>query len=373
MSAATPLIDRPSVNAVTFFDDGEALFREKAAAIAAARERVWVETFMLAQDRTGREAVGLLADAARRGCDVVLLFDQVGSHVTNLGIFAPVEKAGGRVGIFNPLPQWRRWGRRTGPYITYRDHRKVMVVDDVGFCGGHNFSQAYMGPPPHDYYDMSVKLAGPCVADLAGVFNDSLRKATGETRPPPSPPPVPHGVQVEVRGQDARAGQHGTATAWRELLDAARERAIVVMAYFAPDEQICAPLVRAAERGVDVQFLTIGATDIPFVRWAGETAYDRLLGAGVRIFRLREPKLHAKAVAVDDVLCMVGSYDASTFERRNTAEVAVLARDPQLAAAIRGGFQRSLPRCEEITPAAWRRRSPLRRLAGTLSLRVLRV
>ncbi|HEV2130446.1 MAG TPA: hypothetical protein VGR27_05065, partial [Longimicrobiaceae bacterium] len=72
---------------MTLFDDGEALFEEKADAIRNARERVWIETFLFTRDKTGPATLDLLADAARRGCDDVLLFDQIGSHATNLGFY----------------------------------------------------------------------------------------------------------------------------------------------------------------------------------------------------------------------------------------------------------------------------------------------
>jgi cardiolipin synthase A/B len=148
-------------NRVRLFDDGTLLFQEKSDAIRSARERVWIETFLFTPDDTGRATLRLLCDAAQRGCDVVLLFDQAGSHVTNFGFYRPLVDAGGVVAIFNPLPPWRRYGRRIGSYFKHRDHRKKAVMDDVAFCGGHNFSQSYMGPPPHRFYDMTVKLQGP--------------------------------------------------------------------------------------------------------------------------------------------------------------------------------------------------------------------
>jgi cardiolipin synthase A/B len=367
------LEDQAAENRVTFFDDGEALFEAMKAAIEGAQKRVWVETFMMVPDRTGRETIQLLSDAAMRGVDVVLLFDQAGSHVTNLGFFRPLEKAGGSVAIFNPLRPWQRWGRRSGPYVRYRDHRKTMIADDVGFCGGHNFSRAYMGPPPHSYYDMSVRLEGPAVTELARVFIDSLEKAGGRRRPLPHPPAIPDGVPVQVVAQDAPHGQRDVTRAWERLMDSATESALLVMAYFAPDTPLCAPLLRAAGRGVSIDLLTVGATDFPFVRWAGETAYEQLLRAGVRIYRLQEPKLHAKAAVVDGQLCMVGSFDVNTFERRNTAEVALVTRDIHLAAGIRGGFQRSLPRCERVLLEEWVNRSRFRRGLDRASWKLLRI
>jgi phosphatidylserine/phosphatidylglycerophosphate/cardiolipin synthase-like enzyme len=78
-------------NRLTLFDEGEALFEQVAEAMRTARARLWVETFILTPDETGRATLAMMSDAARRGCDVVLLFDQLGSHVTNLGVYRPLE------------------------------------------------------------------------------------------------------------------------------------------------------------------------------------------------------------------------------------------------------------------------------------------
>ncbi len=361
-------------NRATLFDDGEALFEEKAEAVRNARERVWIETFLFTPDKTGQATLELTSEAARRGCDVVLLFDQLGSHVTSLGFHKPLVEAGGRVAIFNPLPLWRRYGRRLGSFLQYRDHRKVVIVDDVGFTGGHNFSRAYMGPPPHHFYDMSVKLEGPCVRDLASVFLDGFRAATGETRPLPArSAPLPDGVRAQVHAFDAQRGPDDLVRAYQQALDSSREDALLIFGYFVPDEPLRAPLIAAAERGVRVRLLAAGATDFPFIRWAGQHTFDRLLAAGIRIWQLQEPNLHAKSLVVDGELCMIGSFDVNKYERRNYAEVAVTVHDTALARRIEEGFCSCLERSQEITPADRKQRSLITRAVEWASYRMMRI
>jgi cardiolipin synthase A/B len=362
-------------NHVRLFDDGALLFQEKSDAISAARERVWIETFLFTPDDTGRATLRLLCDAARRGCDVVLLFDQAGSHVTNLGFYRPLVETGGVVAIFNPLPPWQRYGRRIGSYFKHRDHRKTAVMDDVAFCGGHNFSQSYMGPPPHRFYDMTVKLQGPCVRDLAALFLESLHATRpDETRPlPASPRPLEGGVPVRATGFDARRGAAPLIDDYRTILDDARDEALLIFGYFAPDADLVAPIIAAAKRGVRVKLLTAGASDLPFTRWAGQHTYHALLSAGVRIFQLQDPHLHAKSMAVDGLVCMVGSFDINTFQRRNTRESAVIVEDTRLARDIAIGFASCLQRSREITLHDRQQKWKLARAAEWLSHRALRI
>gem|GEM_PF-1225458 len=361
-------------NRATLFDSGESLFREISERIRSARERVWIETFLFMPDEVGNATIELLADAARRGCDVVLIFDQIGSHRTNFGAYKPVVEAGGRVAIFNPLPFWRRYGRRFGSFFRDRDHRKIAIIDDVGFCGGHNFSGAYMGPPPQHFYDITIRVEGPCVRDLASVLNDSFGAATGESlRLPEAPPAIEGGSPASVMGLDLTRGVDALMRAFRGAMDDARDEVTMIFAYFVPDAPLCEPIIAAAERGVRIRILTAGANDFPFVRWAAQHTFDRLLKAGIRIYQLQEPILHAKAMVIDSELCMVGSFDLNKFERRNNAEVAMMMRDGGLARGLEDCFLSCLPRSREITREDRQNTSLPARSVEWLSYRVHRI
>ena len=62
-----------------------------------------------------------------------------------------------------------------------RNHRKILVVDDVAaFCGGMNISQDYAGIEVGGtgrFRDTHAKVEGPAVLQLARVFLDSVQKA----------------------------------------------------------------------------------------------------------------------------------------------------------------------------------------------------
>src|SRR5579883_1546767 len=111
-----------SRNRATLLPGGADAFPAMLDAIAAARGEVLLESYILADDATGREFLDALAAAARRGCAVRLICDGVGSLRLPDARLAELELAGGQALVYRPLAPWRsRWG------WWRRDHRKVLV------------------------------------------------------------------------------------------------------------------------------------------------------------------------------------------------------------------------------------------------------
>src|ERR1700733_7418108 len=122
--------------------DGEALYAAYQA-IAAAKRRVWLETFIFHSDDTGRAFAELLSKRAKQGLDVRVVYVSFGSLTTVPKMFDEMRSAGVRVREFHPVEPWRC---KHGWRIFNRDHRKLLVVDDdVAVLGGQNLGDEYGG------------------------------------------------------------------------------------------------------------------------------------------------------------------------------------------------------------------------------------
>ena len=135
---APPLI---TGNQVQLLVDGPSTYEAMFAAIDKARHYVLVESFIFEEAAAGdRKLSALLAQAAKRGVSVSVLYDAVGSMTTDEAFLAGLEDAGIALCAFNPLnPLDERFSG-----VNHRDHRKIVVVDgEYAFAGGVNFSQAY--------------------------------------------------------------------------------------------------------------------------------------------------------------------------------------------------------------------------------------
>jgi len=117
---------------VTLYHETTRAFEGLLDAIRAARHHVHLEYYTFRSDDTGRRVVDLLAEKARAGVQVRLLYDSAGTLFLSTKMLRPLVQAGGMVRDFLPINPLRSWIR-----INLRNHRKITVIDGaVGFTGG---------------------------------------------------------------------------------------------------------------------------------------------------------------------------------------------------------------------------------------------
>jgi len=165
-------------NEVSLYVSGNQAYTEMWRAIAEAKERVWLEAYIFEPDYVGKTTLELLEQAALRGCDVALIFDQFGSMNLLEHHLDPLRKAGAFVVEFEPI-LWR-WPKSLRAPL-FRNHRKVLLIDEnQAFCGGMNISVDYasgaMGTGR--YRDTHAQVRGPAVSHLADVLLNSAAMTT---------------------------------------------------------------------------------------------------------------------------------------------------------------------------------------------------
>src|SRR5512135_2805869 len=182
MSAASPwarrrleraLTTRPLIyggNRIELLRSGAEFFPRLLAAVDAARESVYLETYIFELDAVGERVAAALQAAASRGVAVHLLVDGFGSQKAVPLLRERMAAAGAGFRVFRPGLWWRLERR-----LLRRLHRKMAVVDDrIAFVGGINIiddrhhpgaAGADIGPR----YDFAVACEGPLVALIAFV------------------------------------------------------------------------------------------------------------------------------------------------------------------------------------------------------------
>ena len=148
-------------NRLTLLKNGEQYFPALVEAIDAAREEIFLESYIFASDETGSLIADALARAAARGVATRLLLDGFGAKDFALRFRRMLAEAGAEVLVFrprvSPWPFWKQRGRLR------RMHRKLASIDGaVAFVGGVNVIDDIdtLDPAPARY-DYAVRIEGP--------------------------------------------------------------------------------------------------------------------------------------------------------------------------------------------------------------------
>lgn len=359
MSRILPQGGSSTGNRVRLLPEGDQAWSAMWEAIESARQRVWLETYIMEPDALGQGTLERLRDAAARGCEVLLLYDHFGSHKLGSDFLASLVRAGGQVHAFNPIWAWHRHGP-----LLMRDHRKILVVDDrIAFCGGLNASEDYAGEKLGNglFRDTHLSVEGPAVADLAGVVQSSLRAMGVRSRRVRGPiAPLAGGVVVQVLEANRLRNRSALQRTLRLTLERAVQRCAITTPYFVPPRRLRRAIARAALRGVEVRILTAGRSDVPMAALASQHVYEHFLRRGVRIFEYGHscPRvLHAKCVSIDGVYATVGSFNFDTWSWNRNLEVNVGVLDPEIALELERHFEHDLECAREVTLAQVGKRS----------------
>ena len=321
-------------NRVVMLERAAEFYDRLIADIAEAREQLWLCFYIWRNDEHGQRLVEACAAAAKRGVDVRVLVDEVGSLSTSKDLFEPLRSAGGRMcwtGMVHP--QRFRW------IIGLRNHRKIAVIDGmIGYTGGINIGSEYVhGHGTEPWHDLQIRLQGPVVRQLGQLFAEDWHFAADEMVPAPggSPEPLPAGIDGVLIAGTPDLGSGRAESSILMLMQYARKRIILTTPYFAPDIPLIVQMELAAARGVEVVLHVSNKCDMgPIIR-ISRTYYERLLRAGVTIKEYRPKSIHhTKCVLVDDRYCLLGSINLDVRSFRLNFEVGILFDDPRLTQEV---------------------------------------
>jgi cardiolipin synthase A/B len=353
--------------------NGDEIFPAFLDTIRAAERTLNVQTYVYWRGEIAHEVAGEICKRAEAGVACRVLLDALGAAKMERSLLRKMESAGVHVVLFRPLKPYAL--RR----IANRTHRRVLVADGrIGMTGGVGIAEEWTGnaEDPDHWRDSHVRIRGPVVRGLQGAFTENWLEATGEVLAGdehlPDLDPVADGGPMQLVRSSAKVGDTNVEALYYLAIASARESIELTAAYFVPRPAFTDALASAAERGVDVRILVPGPhIDKGFVRVAGRAAYERLLGAGARIYEYQPTMLHAKSMLVDRKWASVGTvnFDNRSFQLHD--EVTLCVWDERFAAKLHAQFEQDLGHADEFELEKWRRRGPLRR-AGEAASTLLR-
>lgn len=330
--------------AVKLLDTGDAYISALQRAMDVAEHHIHCEYYIWEPDSVGLRFRDLLVEAAKRGVQVRVVVDAVGSRGANAKFWEPLVAAGGEWRPFNPL----RLALGSLNFANFRTHRKIVVIDGaVGFLGGKNLHDPVSATASGKgaWRDMHTRIDGEPVRRLQRLFAENWIYAGGgfvldlenvKRYFPKAKDQAGKAVQVLASGPDD--DRYSIHHFFLVAISTARYRVWISTPYFIPDEPLEYALRVAVLRGVDVQLIVPHEGDSKVVTAASRTYCDALGEAGVRVFEYGPPMLHAKTMVVDDTMGLVGTANLDNRSFRLNFEVAAAFYDKDVIGQLAATF-----------------------------------
>ncbi|MUH37784.1 cardiolipin synthase, partial [Zobellia amurskyensis] len=297
-------------NNVEILINGEEKFKRLFKDLENAETHIHLEYFVLFDDELGSKIIDILMNKAREGIKVRLVYDDVGSKISNK-VKREMTKSGIEHYAFMPV----LFSNSTGK-LNYRDHRKIVVVDGkVGYVGGVNLAQRYDNTydNPRYWRDTHLRLQGGAVGSLQSSFLLNWNFASGNEVEieksffPKNKPETEQPVAVQIAAS-------GPDTDWANIMEAifcaissAKERIYITSPYFMPNDAILTALATAARSGLDVRVIVPYESDSWAAQYAGDSYIEYCLESGIKIYRYCKGFIHAKTMVIDSEFSTVGT------------------------------------------------------------------
>jgi cardiolipin synthase A/B len=357
-------------NRLTLLRNGAQYFPALLAALDAARDEAFLESYIYAGDATGQRVIEALERAAARGVRVHLLIDGFGARDFPAPWRKRLRAAGAQLLVFRPEMRLLRLKRSR----LRRMHRKLAAIDgEIAFVGGINIIDDYDLPgDTRPRYDYAVRIKGPLAGDVREAaarmwkrvaWASSRRRLTDLSATTTLPGFGGQRAALVVR--DGLRHRSDIEDAYLEQIDAARVEIVIACAYFFPGRRFRRALAAAAQRGVKTRLLLQGRIEYRLLHYASRALYGSLLDAGIEIHEYHASFLHAKVAVFDRRIACVGSSNIDPFSLLLAREANVFVDDAAFAAelhrglgeAMRAGAQRLPPRDWRHQPLAQRVRT----------------
>ncbi|KRM72657.1 cardiolipin synthase [Lacticaseibacillus brantae] len=351
-----------SHNQVHIYTDGEQKFAALFRDIDAAKAYIYIEYYTIYNDKLGNELQRHLMQKAKEGVEIKVLYDAWGSlgattkwwkQLTDLG--AQVETYFSSRHLFTDFR------------LNYRDHRKVVVIDDaISYMGGFNVGDQYVSRDPKFGYwrDTHLRIIGDTVQALKIRFIMDWNATVATQRQLPYHVALPEQrtswahetpVQVVASGPDSTKQQ--IKMGYAKMIASATESIWIQSPYLVPDDTVFDALVSAALAGIDVRVMIPDMPDHPFIYRATQYYANALTRAGVKVYHYQNGFLHAKTVIVDGKIASVGSANFDIRSFKLNFEIVAFMYDRKIAQQLQAIYTSDLAHSYLLTDEMIRKQS----------------
>ncbi|MDH2926755.1 cardiolipin synthase [Lonepinella koalarum] len=360
-------------NDLTLLSTTDEILTAMLADIQAAEHSCLLAFYII--EPTGRieTLLNTLLEATKRGVDVVILADAVGSSRFFRSHYPKILAAAGvRVQAMLPVGLLKSFFVRSD----LRNHRKIMIVDQkIAYTGSFNLVD-----PKHfkqhsgvgEWIDVMMRCRGVVVLELTAVFfsdfyleNDlptvdieqQLQQLAHQTVPKLNDYHTHDNALVQVVPSSPEQRDKVIYQCILAALYQAKHKIIITTPYFVPDDNLLTALINAAKRGIDITLILPKKSDSRLVHYASRAHYPALLAAGVKIALFQDGLLHAKLLSIDDDFTLFGTVNMDLRSMFLNLEISLAIYDHNTSQTVQVLQQYYLNHSQWVNNDKWQRRS----------------
>lgn len=351
-------------NEVTFLHNGTDKFEALIRELKKAEQFIHLQYYIFAEDKIGHQVKEILKDKARRGIEVRLIVDDVGSWELKRPFFEEMRDAGIEVYSFLQV----HFPLFTSK-VNYRNHRKIVIIDGhVGFIGGYNIADRYKDGDIDSYgiwRDTHIMIEGDAVNSLQSVFLIdwyfvSQTELSDPKYFPPSKPVSNKVIQIVASGPDS--DWPAIMMGIFQAIVTAKDYVFIATPYFMPSEGVLLALKIAALSGVDIRIIIPEKSDAFITLLCSRSYIREMLEAGVQIYFYQKGFLHCKTLVADDRISIVGSANMDFRSFEQNFEATAFIYDKPTAIEMKNTFLQDQADSEIVLLPEWMDRSPVEKV-----------
>lgn len=344
-------------NNIRVLNNGRQTFGSIIYELENAHENIHLEFYIIEDDQIGNRIKEILMRKALEGCDVKVLYDDLGSWSLSRRYIRELTSAGVKVMNFMPVKTYVFANK-----VNFRLHRKIIVIDGrVGFVGGINIADRYLRGlgKNNRWRDTHLRLEGESVRSLQAIFlldwNYVQNTSDYDLRYfPDNTVTEPKLVQIVTSGPDS--DWESIMQAYFAAIATATQYVYISTPYFLPNQSILTALKTAALSEIDVKLLLPERNDSWMV-WRSSRSYIKeLLEAGVHVYFYLKGFTHSKLMMVDDVFASVGTANMDIRSFNQDFEANALIYDAAITRQLKQDYEDDIENSKEIFLEAWEKR-----------------
>ena len=339
-------------NDIEYYPMGDKVYPEMIAELKKATKFIFIEYFIISKGKMWNSIQEILIEKAKKGVDVRVLYDDVGS-LKALSSDFPKELAAHGIKCI----QFNRVNPLAGIIMNNRDHRKMMIIDGrVVFSGGINLSDEYINLKQRfgRWKDNGIKITGDAVWNFTVMFLSIWNSYTKEDKDYYKfkydfSDKKENNSYVVSYGDNPLDDEVVSEDIYLNIINQAKDYLYIYTPYLIIDNQMINSLCLAAKRGVDVRIIVPSIPDKKLVYTLTTSYFNNLMKGGVKIYKYNPGFVHSKVFLCDDIISTVGTINLDFRSLYLHFECGVYIMNHKCLKEIKKDFEGALRESHRVT------------------------